>query len=396
MPAETGTKPTHNLAVSYLRAFVTLLVLAHHAVLAYHPFAPPVPEDLVAVPRWWQAFPVVDAQRWELSALFVGFNDTFFMALMFFLSGLFVWRSLERKGSRAFLRDRGLRLGIPFLVVAALIAPLAYYPTHLLSGGAPGLAGFWAVWSTLGDWPAGPAWFVWVLLAFGALAAGLSTLAPGWGSALGERLGRLQRPPALFAALFAVSGLAYLPLALIFTPLHWTSVGPFAFQTSRALFYLCYFLVGVGLGAYGLERGVLAAGGTLSRAWRAWSVLALLAFVVSVVVAVLWSRAEGAAVRWGTASGLAFVAACAAISLGWLALFLRFARVRVGLFDSLSRNAYGMYLIHYPFASWIPYVLLDAQLSAPIKASIAVLGTILLSWAATSALRRLGPVARII
>jgi hypothetical protein len=62
--------------------------------LAYHPFAPPATASLVTHPRWWQAFPVVDSQRWSGFALFVGFNDAFFMSLMFFLSGLFVWRSL--------------------------------------------------------------------------------------------------------------------------------------------------------------------------------------------------------------------------------------------------------------------------------------------------------------
>jgi hypothetical protein len=67
----------YNLAVGYLRAFITLLVLAHHAVLAYHPFAPPPPATLVAQPRWWQAFPVVDPQKWTGFSLFVGFNDIF-------------------------------------------------------------------------------------------------------------------------------------------------------------------------------------------------------------------------------------------------------------------------------------------------------------------------------
>jgi hypothetical protein len=69
-----------NLPIGYLRAFVTVLVLAHHAVLAFHAFAPPVP---ASQPRWWQAFPVVDSQRWSGFALFVGFNDVFFMSLMF-------------------------------------------------------------------------------------------------------------------------------------------------------------------------------------------------------------------------------------------------------------------------------------------------------------------------
>src|SRR5215472_221653 len=51
------------LSVGYLRAFVTLLVVAHHAVLAYHPYSPPPPISLVASPMW-QIFPVVDAHKW--------------------------------------------------------------------------------------------------------------------------------------------------------------------------------------------------------------------------------------------------------------------------------------------------------------------------------------------
>jgi hypothetical protein len=84
LPATIGhpdvvSKPasSYNLPIGYLRAFITVLVLAHHAVLAYHPFAPPAPASLVTQPRWWQAFPVVDSQRWSGFALFVGFNDVF-------------------------------------------------------------------------------------------------------------------------------------------------------------------------------------------------------------------------------------------------------------------------------------------------------------------------------
>lgn len=45
----------YNVAIGYLRAFVTVLVVAHHAGLAYHPLAPaptlcsctsPIPKDL--------------------------------------------------------------------------------------------------------------------------------------------------------------------------------------------------------------------------------------------------------------------------------------------------------------------------------------------------------------
>src|SRR5258708_2906768 len=101
---EQSAPREHNFAIGYLRAFITLLVLAHHAVLAYHPYAPMPAASLTANP-WWGAFPVVDSQRWSGFALLVGFNDIFFMSLMFFLSGLFVWNSLQRKGTGDFLRD---------------------------------------------------------------------------------------------------------------------------------------------------------------------------------------------------------------------------------------------------------------------------------------------------
>ncbi|MCB0073208.1 MAG: ABC transporter permease, partial [Caldilineaceae bacterium] len=50
-----------------------------------------------------------------------------FMALMFFISGLFVWRSLARKGVGPFLRDRLIRLGIPFVVGVLVLVPLAWW-----------------------------------------------------------------------------------------------------------------------------------------------------------------------------------------------------------------------------------------------------------------------------
>src|SRR5687768_5239685 len=168
-------KPERNAPLGALRTFLTLLVVAHHALLAYHPFAPPPPESLVSQPRMWRAFPIVDSQRWAAASLLVGFNDTFFMSLMFLVSGVFAWPSLTRKGAGTFLRDRLLKLGLPFVVSAALFAPLAYYPTFLSLGpqGVP----FSRQWLSLGQWPAGPAWFLWVLLAFGLLASLLYAVA---------------------------------------------------------------------------------------------------------------------------------------------------------------------------------------------------------------------------
>src|SRR6185503_10340677 len=257
---------TRRVPIDALRACVTLLVVGHHAALAYHPFAPPPPASLPVQPVWWTAFPVVDAQRTLAAALFTGWNDGFFMALMFLLSGLFCAPSVARRGPRAFLADRVRRLGIPFAVMAGVLAPLAYYPSYLQTAAPAGPSGFAREWLALGFWPAGPAWFLWVLLAFDAVAAAAFALRPGWASSAGTRLGGvLERPIAVFAVLAAASAIVYVPATLAVHPLHWTTVGPFAVQTSRVLLYALYFAAGIVIGAFGPERGLLAGDGRLAR-----------------------------------------------------------------------------------------------------------------------------------
>jgi peptidoglycan/LPS O-acetylase OafA/YrhL len=125
LPAESA----RDASFDYLRAFIVLLVLLHHSVLAYAVMWSAQPRTFSILPA-----PIVDPQRWAGFDVLVIFDDTFFMALMFLLSGLFVWPSLERKGGARFLRDRILRLGVPFAVAVGILMPLAYYPSYAITG----------------------------------------------------------------------------------------------------------------------------------------------------------------------------------------------------------------------------------------------------------------------
>ncbi|MBV9145114.1 MAG: acyltransferase [Acidobacteria bacterium] len=387
----------YNVSVGYLRAFITVLVVAHHAALAYATFAPPVAPSLTAQPRWWQAFPIVDLHKWSGADALVGFNDTFFMSLMFFISGLFLWKSLQRKQIAGFLRDRALRLGVPFLGAAAIIAPLAYYPTYLQTGNH-GLSGFVHQWLSLGVWPAGPAWFVWLLLAFDFVAAGLYFYRPTWGEAAGCFFARFSgKPVRFFGCLIALSAPVYLPMAMKFSPVSWTQFGPLAFQTSRLFHYFIYFLLGISLGAYGIERGILASGGKLARRWLLWAVAALMVFAATsaLVISVL-TTGKAASTQWQASIDLVFTITCATTSVAMLAVFVRFAKKSRRTFDSLRDNAYGIYLVHYAFVSWLQYAMLKSQLSGFAKLSIVLSLAIALSWITTAALRRIPAVARVI
>ena len=78
-----------------------------------------------------------------------------------------------------------------------------------------------------------------------------------------------------------------------------------------------------------------------------------------------------------------------------MAIFARFTRRRSVIWDSLTRNAYGIYLVHYAFVSWLQYGLLKYNLPGYSR-DRGHLGTALLSWATTAALRKIPAVARVI
>lgn len=385
-----------NLAVGYLRAFVTLLVLAHHSVIAFMP-GMPHSTSFTAPPYLWGAFPVPDPNHtWIGWALLVMSNDMFFMALMFLIAGLFTPMSLERKGPGSFLRERLSRLGVPFIVSAGLLSPLAYYPAYLVTGGSGGGVGFVQAWLGLGDWNPGPAWFLGVLMALAILAAVVQAMAPKAIAGLARLgMGADRKPGRFLLGLALASAAAYIPMCAIFGPLDWLNLGPFALQGSRVVLYPMYFVVGMGIGAYGLDRGLLAQGGALARRWWMWILVAVPALLAALAVTLVAGLSKGQNhVLLLVLGGTAFGTTCAAMSMMWMGIFGRFTGKASRIWDSLSANAYGMYLVHYAIASWVQLALLPADLPGVVKGAV-VFGLVAgLSWATTAGLRRIPGVAR--
>jgi peptidoglycan/LPS O-acetylase OafA/YrhL len=399
----SGTRPgkARALPIDHLRAALILLVVVHHAVLAYHAYAPSPTGAWDAPPMMWRAFPVVDAAKAPGADLLVGFNDVFFMTLLFFLAGLFTWSGLKRKGAANYLRDRGRRLGLPFVVCAGVLAPLAYFPSYLQHGGTAALAPFWKTWTHLGVWPAGPAWFLWVLLAFSVLAALSFRLAPGWGDALGRFLGPLgERPWTFFALLVGASAVAYMPMAYVFDPMVWSELGPFTVQTSRVLHYALYFVLGIGVGAYGLGGGLFAREGRVARSWALWQGVAVVAFIglMACVIVIFMQLGKGMmpSLALRTAANFGFSVSCAASSLMFLSFFVRYGHWAGKVWRSLDRNAYGIYLVHYVFTGWLQYSLLEVSMPGIAKAATVSIVAILLSWGTSILLRRIPGVARVV
>jgi peptidoglycan/LPS O-acetylase OafA/YrhL len=388
-----SARPHYNVAIGYLRAFVRLLVFALHSTIAYYPGPFPGPP-----PVRQMSIPVTDATHFAGSRILVAFNEITAMSLMFFLSGLFLWPSLSKKGAGAFLRERTQRLWLPFLASGGLVAALAYYPAYLQSAGSrASLGDYFTNWMSFAHWITGPAWFLLVLFAYDLAAIGLFVCAPD----RGRRFGALAqtsatKPLRFFLVVVALSMAAYVPLAVAFGPYDWWHIGPFWLQKCRSLQYGAYFFLGAAVGASGLSVGLVSAGGALARNWKAWAAAMVATFlVVANMEQKTISSHVDETLLWGTVVGAGWVICCAVCSFALIAIFVTLAR-RNRVLDNFTNNSYGMYLVHYPFVTWTQFALLSVPLSPILKAVCVLAVAVCGAWATTAALRRIPAVARTI
>jgi hypothetical protein len=371
------------------RTFITLLVLLHHSVVNYTHFGNG------------------DKVRWLGFDLIVLFNDSFFMACMFLISGLFVHQSLTNRRPWNFLGNRAWRLGVPYLISIFVVMPLAHYPTFLRYH-LPGTTDFnyfkfWWHTLTIGPWPSGPAWFLWVLLAFDAVAALVWSIAPGVFNGLGKAIYALRHRPGLaFTAFLTFSVIIYLPMHLWVGDATWFEPDgfPLPIQTSRIFLYCGYFLVGVGIGAMDLKSGVYAEDGEVVARWKIWAAFGLLfygAILILVYAHHNWvADFDSPPLSWRFGYGLAIALFSGAMAFAEPGFFLHFAKSPLRLLDAMRPSAYGIFLVHYIFIIWLQYAVYDPPLAPFAKFAIVFAGTLIGSWATVILLKKIPIVGRMI
>jgi glucans biosynthesis protein C len=378
------------LALVNLRGYTIIIVLAFHSCIAYIVSQPQSALPFDSPPYGWLANPIVDADRWLGFDLFCATQFIYMMQLMFFLSGLFVWSSLKRKGAGGFLYDRILRLGLPFVVGVYLVMPLAYYPVYRVTATNTSWSEFWSHWMALPFWPSGPLWFLSFVLALNAVAAGLHRLFPRAGESLaGLAAKAAAHPVRFFLVLAGISAIAYVPLASIYPPWQWVRFGPIHFQPAFAPQYVIYFFAGVVLGSYRLDQGLLGADAMSMRRWGRWVAGAVAAFLLWIIPTALSVKGQSEPLPGlQLAADLGLVLYAPSACLGLAAIFMRFAAVPRPMLDGLSGHAYGIYLFHYVFVIWTQYALLGVAMPGIVKGVIVFSVTLVLSWATTAVVCR--------
>ncbi len=150
--------------VDHLRTFVIVLVVNLHACTSYSHVGDWYFES-EREPTLAEKVPFI---VWE------GHLQSFFMGLLFFISGYFAYGSLARRGPRRFARERLFRLGLPALFYMWVIHPFILLILNPWNAnfGSPGA--FYLKYISSGQFlrSTGPLWFAVALLVLCLLLAG--------------------------------------------------------------------------------------------------------------------------------------------------------------------------------------------------------------------------------
>lgn len=96
-----------------LKIFLAIIVVLHHAA---QPYGSGI--------SWWIPQDPYNFVDFVVLGLFMALNVSFFMGLFFMISAYFLPSSLQKKGPAIFMRDRLVKFGVPFLIIAGGIYPL--------------------------------------------------------------------------------------------------------------------------------------------------------------------------------------------------------------------------------------------------------------------------------
>jgi glucans biosynthesis protein C len=376
------------LFIDNFRIWLMCGVLVVHLNTTYGPVGPWMYHDPQAPDLFTSAFLTV------LDAIGIACG----MGIFFFLAGYFTPRSYDRKGGVAFVRDRIIRLGLPWLVYMLLLQPLVYYIAYSMP------ISFWSFYLLylhgVGSIADGPIWFVELLLCFSILYAAWRWLTRSRVQATSET-GVVPGSLAIFGFIFGL-GLVTFVVRL------WWPAGFTPRLFNVPVGYLPQYISLYVLGILASRRNWFFT--LTSRMARNWPLIAGLSTLIFAGPAAFSIMQEAGAagnqeVGYALAGGFNWLALCYALwesfvvvglGIGLLVLFRERLNHQGKLAKGLAASVYTVYLIHPVVLVGFAYAFHVVTLYPLLKWAIAVVITIPLCFLVSLAIRKIPLVNRVL
>jgi fucose 4-O-acetylase-like acetyltransferase len=364
-----------------LRTLLTMLVILHHTAITYG-----------AIGGWYLKEPRQLSLSSVLLTIFCTINQAYFMGFFFLIAGYLTPQSLRRKGTRRFVGDRLVRLGIPLLIYGYVIGPA----TVALAATSDGEPFFDSLTRLMSHhyFEIGPLWFVEALLLFTAFYLVLHRLAKGANKTVAVISDKLAgRDHWLLAVAVLVVGTSAFLIRLRF------KVG----QNVGGL-QLAYFASYIFLFALGCASSSSRLLGRVNRRFsRPWIWIAACFLPLLTLYAIASGALHGAPFDtrggWNLPS-LAYAFWEPLVAWGIILGFLSTKLLQTGgLARWLAHGAplaFGAYIIHPPVLVGCTLLLHSWSADGLVKFGLVGAGAVLLSFAGALALRRIPGATRVI
>ena len=365
-------KTTRMFFLDNLKILLTILVILHHTMITYG-----------AAGGWYFYDPNSDELSSIILSIFAGLNQGFFMGLFFFISTYFVPGSYNRKGPKKFLKERFIRLGIPYIIYIATVNPIMVYLLYYESDMSffEFYASYFQSFERLGEFVGsnGPLWFILTLMFFAVFYC-------LWRQIYKTNSGKEteKKPPSnriLIIIIIVMTVLTFL-MRLVFP-----FTGGYNILNIQLAFVVQYIIMLI-LGVIAYERDWFR--NISDKQGKMWLIIALLSIIYMLVIGVSAGALEGDLTK--LAGGLhwqAFAYAlwesiyCIGMSIGLVTLFRKKLNTQGKASKTVSANVYTMYLIHAPVLVGISVlfvvILIFALLKFVIVLTIVLLLCLLIS-----------------
>ncbi len=345
-----------------LKAFIILLVVVLHASAIY----------MKNAPEWWY---VVDSQNSLFFTLLSILISVPVMAVMFFVAGYFSLRSLQKKGMQHYIKNKLIRIGIPWVIGAIVLAPIAGYFIHFSRDLPMGFFHFVLYDHWVNSYQQSVYWFLGVLLLFFLILA----LVFNFSARLKSVRPKTSIPTWKIYLGFVVVCIASMLLVNQFVPMNswYTGLYVVMFQPVKLPLYVAYFCLGIFAylnNWYPIRNENL----TLRYRFLFWVIAAILYLLQRIKVLPTISDAEFIV---QLSQLVLFNLYCFSSLIFGVALFQKKVNANNVFWRAMNRTSYGIYFIHILILCPLAYMFLSFDMPLSVKSSLVVFLTVFVSWA---------------
>jgi hypothetical protein len=358
------------LFVDYLRGFVVAIMVMDHAVQGY-------------AQRFGNLWFFWDTTREPFFDALHMVSNAFIMPILFLLAGMFVLQSLERRGFFPFLKERFLRLIVPFLIFMPLLTIMAYPKYKMYYEPDISYPDFFIhFFTTRTLLQSGPYWFLGALMTLTLFALFLHYVLPFILSGFRAYVSWMTRNSLLgllsigliSGSLIGVSDLTWgapwwIGWEKIFGN-HWESNRILAMilklnhvQASRFMLFIYYFFMGIAFAQGGHLKGEQVFLKKLAANWFPLLVTTTALGVIYIGYSLNWydegaycHHSKGFQATLGYCDVNMILARtfmhgffCILITATLMGIFYKYKNEPSDWWTSLSVNAFGIYLTHEVF-----------------------------------------------